>query len=141
MRAIGAQQVRVMSFVPQTGIPMEHTPSPDRRLERVAIAVLRLLFPDRLIPASLDVDGIEGLKVRLAAGANVVTSLIPPHVGFAGVAQHSKDINEGKRTIAGVLPVLRDLGLEVATNEEYRYWLHQQKLCLSNVERGQRRNI
>lgn len=48
---------------------------------------MRLLFPDKLIPASLDVDGISGLELRLMAGANVVTSIIPPNEGLAGVAQ------------------------------------------------------
>lgn len=133
MRSLGADQVRVMSFVPQVGIPMENTPSPDRRQEFKAIAVLRLLFPDKLIPASLDVDGIDGLSARLTAGANVITSLIPPNAGFAGVAQHAKDINEGFRTVEGVIPVLSSLGLEVATQAEYADWLENRKMTVQET--------
>jgi methylornithine synthase len=65
MHTLDADQVRVMSFVPQTGTPMADRPSPDRRRELLAIAVMRLVFPEKLIPASLDVDGLAGLKLLL----------------------------------------------------------------------------
>ncbi len=83
MREIGADQVRVMTFVPQEGTPMAGRAAPDSTREMVVIAVLRLAFPDRLIPASLDVGGLAGLKMRLDAGANVVTSLAVPGGAFS----------------------------------------------------------
>ena len=78
--------------------------------ELLTIAAMRLAMPDRLIPASLDVDGIRGLERRLEAGANVVTSIVPPTVGLAGVSQAELDIDEGYRTVAGVLPHLDAAG-------------------------------
>jgi len=78
MRELRADQVRVMSFVPQTGTPMEHFPSPNPSKELLIIALMRLVFPECLIPASLDVGEHAELHQKLAAGANVVTSLIPP---------------------------------------------------------------
>ncbi|MGB9792366.1 MAG: methylornithine synthase PylB, partial [Thermacetogeniaceae bacterium] len=119
MRSLGAQQVRVMSFIPQKGTPMEHSATPDRLEELKVIAVMRILFPDRLIPASLDVDGIDGLEARLRAGANVITSLIPPKLGLAGVAQSARDIEEGYRTVQGVIPVLEKLGMAPAAKDRY----------------------
>ena len=68
--------------------------------ELLTIAAMRLAMPDRFIPASLDVDGIAGLERRLQAGANVVTSIVPPTVGLAGVSQAELDIDEGYRTVA-----------------------------------------
>ena len=65
------------------------------------IAVMRLAMPDRLIPASLDVEGIAGLEARLEAGANVVTSIVPPQSGLAGVSQAELDIDAGLRTAPG----------------------------------------
>jgi methylornithine synthase len=127
MQEIGAQQVRVMGFVPQAGTPMDQWATPDLIEELIVIAVLRLLFPDRLIPASLDVDGVAGLQARLNAGANVVTSLIPPHLGLAGVAQSTRDIDEGFRTVSGVRPVLERLGLQPATPGRYRDWVAAEK--------------
>lgn len=89
------------------------------------MAIMRLLFPDRLVPASLDVCGLGGLKARLQAGANVITSLVPPGEGLAGVAQSTLDIDEARRTVASVEPVLQECGLEVASEAEYRRWVEE----------------
>jgi methylornithine synthase len=128
MGELGAAQVRAMTFIPGPGIPLAGAPpAPDPRRELTAIAVLRLAFPDRLIPASLDVDGLAGLEQRLRAGANVVTSLIPPGAGLAGVARSALDIEEGRRTAAGVEPVLDRCGLQAATAAEYRRWVDRRR--------------
>ena len=71
---------------------------------------MRLAMPDRLIPASLDVDGIAGLEPRIAAGANVVTSIVPPDTGLAGVSQSELDIDDGLRTAPEVAARLEALG-------------------------------
>jgi methylornithine synthase len=92
---------------------------------------MRLSFPDRLIPASLDVEGIAGLKSRLNSGANVVTSIVPPGEGLVGVAQHSLNIEEGGRTTASVKNVLKGLGLEPATREEYQNWIHRRQQAIA----------
>ena len=119
MRAAAWEQVRVMTFVPQEGTPLEGVRPAGDLPELLAIAVLRLMLPDRLIPASLDVDGIRGLERRLAAGANVVTSIIPPTTGLAGVSNAVLDIDEGHRTVAEVLPHLERLGLRPAGTAAY----------------------
>ncbi|MGD8362391.1 MAG: methylornithine synthase PylB [Gemmatimonadota bacterium] len=123
MRELETDQVRVMSFVPQPGTPLAGRPQPDPDQEVKIIAILRLLFPDRLIPASLDVFGLAGLRDRLDAGANVITSLVPPGQGFAGVAQSTLDIDDARRTVASVEPVIRECGLTAATGTEYRRWV------------------
>ena len=120
MRAAGWEQVRVMTFVPQAGTPLADVRAAGDADELLTIAVMRLAMPDRLIPASLDVDGIAGLERRLQAGANVVTSIVPPTVGLAGVSQAELDIDEGHRTVHGVLPHLARLGLRPAGVDEYR---------------------
>jgi methylornithine synthase len=84
---------------------------------------MRLLMPDRLIPASLDVEGIEGLRSRLDAGANVVTSLVPPQSGLCGVAHAEYEVDDGLRTAAEVRPRLAGLGLRQGTQKEYAAWL------------------
>ena len=123
MRAQGVQQVRVMGFVPQAGTPLAGREMPSLLAELVTLATMRLTMPDRLIPASLDIDGLRGLEARLRAGANVVTSIIPPESGLAGVSQSKLDIDEGFRTVAGVERHLAPLGLETATIGEYMSWL------------------
>lgn len=125
MRDLPADQARVMRFVPQAGIPLSPPQSRDALRELVTIAVMRIVMPDRLIPASLDVDGLDGLKDRLMAGANVVTSIVPPGMGLSGVAHHSLDISESRRQIHTILPILESCGLEPAHAREYRNWVSQ----------------
>ncbi len=121
--SLDADQTRVMNFVPQKGTPMAgHVPA-DTMRELMITAVMRLAFPDRLIPASLDVGGLAGLQPWLDAGANVVTSLVPPGQGLAGVAQNSLDIEDARRTAESVGPVLSSCGLQTASIEEYLAWM------------------
>ncbi len=136
MKNMAADQVRVMTFIPQASTPLADWPKNSPLRELLIIAVMRLVMPDRLIPASLDVDGLKGLDQRLQAGANVVTSLIPPAAGMAGVSQSSLDIHEGNRTVAKIMPVLAGSQLAAATADEYQDWLtSRQRLC-SNSRRG-----
>lgn len=128
IRKLNADQTRVMGFVPQVGTPMENYPGASVHRELVILAVLRLLFPDRLIPASLDVEGSTGLETRLAAGANVITSIVPPGKGLAGVAQSSLDIEDSKRTVSYVQKkVLSSGDYQIATPEDYRNWIEKRK--------------
>lgn len=127
MQKLDASQIRVMTFVPQSGTPMEDFKAHNHDMELKIIALMRLMNPKVLIPASLDVEGIDGLESRINAGCNVVTSIIPPTSGLAGVAQSTKDVNEGYRTVAGVVPRLEALGLRAATADEYKDWLKENK--------------
>lgn len=123
MRRFPVDQARVMSFVPHPGIPLPRAASADRDTERVTIAVMRLVMPDVLIPASLDVDGLSGLAARLDAGANVVTSIVPPGAGLSGVAHSELDIACAGRTLAKVVPVLERCGLVPASAYDYQAWV------------------
>ena len=123
MQKLDVDQARVMTFVPQEDTPMADLPAQDNLQERITIAVMRLALPDRLIPASLDVDGLDGLAGRLDAGANVVTSIVPPAKGLAGVANHSLDIEDSRRSLDHVIPVLEDCGLAPASAEAYKDWV------------------
>ncbi|RLB41469.1 MAG: hypothetical protein DRH12_08095 [Deltaproteobacteria bacterium] len=60
---------------------------------------MRLAFPDRLIPASLDVEGL------------------------AGVAQSCLDIEDARRTPDSVQSVLSSCGLQAASLDDYLDWI------------------
>jgi methylornithine synthase len=134
MKKLGVDQMRVMNFVPQPGTPMAKRTPPDPLRESLITAIMRLVFPDKLIPASLDVAGIAGLRSRLDAGANVVTSIVPPGEGLVGVAQHSLNIEEGGRTTASVENVLKAAGLQPATRKEYRNWVERRQHAIAHSE-------
>ncbi len=129
MKEIGAHQVREMGFQPQPGTPMENYSSPPILDEMKVIALMRITQPDKLIPASYDIDGVKGLQLRLMAGANVVTSLIPPESGLAGVAQSKLNIECGSRTVKGVEPYIEQIGLKFAPRKRYIEWVKEKK-CL-----------
>lgn len=132
MGGLGCEQIRAMTFVPQEGTPMQTITPRDSSLELRAIAIMRILFPDRLIPASLDVEGIAGLKSRLNAGANVITSIVPPNMNLAGVAQHDLDIENGNRSVNHVFEMLDDMGYRTATCSEYVSFLDSRRKGVSN---------
>jgi methylornithine synthase len=134
MGQLSTDQIRVMSFVPQRGTPLSNHPPGDHTEEVKIMATMRLLFPDRLIPASLDIGGLEGLKERLDAGANVITSLVPPGEGLAGVAQSSLDIDDARRTVQSIEPVLQSCGLVPAPKAEYLRWI-EERMELMGAER------
>ena len=127
MKQNNVDQARAMSLVPQPDTPVADMPRPSKMIECLCIAVMRLTMPDRLIPASLDVDGIKGLKMRLEAGANVITSIIPPDNRLAGVSQSTLDIEQGLRTVSEVKKVITHMGLRVADGKVYESWIVKQK--------------
>ncbi len=135
MKRQGVHQARAMGFVPQPGTPLAGRPRSSTLGELVAIATMRILMPDRLIPASLDVEGSLGMTDRLWAGANVVTSIIPPAAGLAGVSQSELDIEDGGRTVEGVARQIAELGLEIAPPEEYQAWVAHSR-SLPNAARS-----
>ncbi|MDR2866571.1 MAG: methylornithine synthase PylB [Methanomassiliicoccaceae archaeon] len=127
MGSQGCEQIRVMTFVPQEGTPMSASLRKNREDELKVIAVMRLAHPDRLIPASLDVEGIEGLVPRIRAGANIVTSIVPPHMELAGVANKDLDIENGMRSIDHVIDVLETEGCVVGSNSDYSSLLRRMR--------------
>ena len=115
-----------MRYVPHPATLPTADESEGHEQELNAIAVMRLCMPDRLIPASLDVDGLRGMAVRLAAGANVVTSIIPSGFGLSGVASE-RDIATTLRDVAAVRSSLESLGYAVADQDAYRIWTEERK--------------
>jgi methylornithine synthase len=123
MGEVEPSQIRTMTFVPQKGTPLENMKKSNSNKELLMIAAMRLSYPDKLIPASLDVEGLGGLKKRLNAGANVITSLIPPEEGLAGVSQSELDIDNGSRSLNQIIPIIRECGLELGSHKKYQKYI------------------
>jgi len=134
MKRIGANQVRAMGFVPQEGSPMEDHAPPPIIDEMKTMAVMRLVHRDRLIPASFDIDGLKGLELRLAAGANVISSIIPQKSGLAGVAQAHLGVEEGLRTVESIRPYIERVGLRIASRKSYMRWVDEEKELRSKLQ-------
>lgn len=95
------------------------------------MAVMRLVHQNKLIPASLDIEGVKGLRPRLEAGANVITSIIPPQKGLAGVAQPELDIDTGERSPTNIEEMLEGLNVTIAPLSEYRGLINSWKRRLT----------
>lgn len=119
MGANNPDMVRVMTFLPQKGTPLEGFKDKSNLSELKIISVLRLLFPKRLIPASLDIEGIEGMVQRLNAGANIVTSILPPDSRLEGVANYDRNLKERDRDIKSVIQKLESIGMEPARQADF----------------------
>ncbi|WP_340820015.1 methylornithine synthase PylB [Methanolobus sp. WCC4] len=118
--------VRVMTFVPQEGTPLEKVDQESSLSELKIISVLRLMFPDRLIPASLDLEGIDGMVHRLNAGANVVTSIISSDSSLEGVVNYDRELEERDRDSRSVIKRLRTMGMEPASQAEFNRIIEKQ---------------
>lgn len=129
MQAADPDQVRVMTFEPQPGTPLAETSQASDLTELKVIAVLRFVFPDRLIPASLDVAGLPGMVDRLNAGANVVTSIISADSKLDGVVNFDRDVspNERKRDARSVIEKLGEMGLVPGSRESFEAYLNRRK--------------
>ncbi|MCL7412935.1 MAG: methylornithine synthase PylB [ANME-2 cluster archaeon] len=119
MEETSPDMVRVMTFVPQEGTPLEDTVQGSNVSELKILAILRLMFPDRLIPASLDLEGIDGMVQRLNAGANVVTSIIPSDSSLEGVVNYDRNQKERDRDPKSVVKRLREMGMEPASQSDF----------------------
>jgi methylornithine synthase len=86
----------------------------------------------------LDVAGLAGLQTRLDAGANVVTSLVPPGLGLAGVARSSLDIAENRRAVESFVPQLEKFGLCSASTEDYVNWYENRRADILRNRPGER---
>jgi len=124
---LDCEQIRAMTFVPQVGTPMEKDPHMESLDELKAIAVMRLLKHDVMIPCSLDVEGIAGLKTRIDAGASVITSIVPPNKHFAGVANPEMDIDNGNRSVEHVFELLDETGHHHASSADFRKLIADRK--------------
>lgn len=124
IRKENCAQVRAMSYVAHKGGLPPAISSVEQRKERELnlIAAMRLLMPENLIPASLDVEGISGLRERLRAGANVVTSILPD--GFSGVATHPETDFDPSRSVLAVKKVLEEEGLQLASRADFADFMY-----------------
>jgi methylornithine synthase len=119
MKTNDPDMVRVMTFLPQEGTPLSDFKDKSIISELKIISILRLMFPECLIPASLDLEGIDGMVPRLNAGANIVTSILPSDSRLEGVANYDREFEERDRDIKSVIKRLESMGMTPAQQVEF----------------------
>jgi methylornithine synthase len=128
LRGLGTSNpdmVRVMTFLPQKGTPLEGKDVEGSEAELKMISILRLMYPNLLIPASLDLEGIDGMVHRLNSGANVVTSIISSNSALEGVVNYDREHAERDRDVKSVITRLKSMGMEPAKQSDFEKLLGQ----------------
>ncbi|ABE52959.1 methylornithine synthase PylB [Methanococcoides burtonii] len=128
LRGLGTSNpdmVRVMTFLPQKGTPLEGKDVEGSEAELRMISILRLMYPNLLIPASLDLEGIDGMVHRLNSGANVVTSIISSNSALEGVVNYDREHAERDRDVKSVIYRLKTMGMEPAKQSDFEKLLGQ----------------
>lgn len=128
LRGLGTSNpdmVRVMTFLPQKGTPLEGKDVEGSEAELKMISILRLMYPNLLIPASLDLEGIDGMVHRLNSGANVVTSIISSNSALEGVVNYDREHAERDRDVKSVITRLKSMGMEPARQSDFEKLLGQ----------------
>lgn len=128
LRGLGTSNpdmVRVMTFLPQKGTPLEGKGVEGSEAELKMISILRLMYPNLLIPASLDLEGIDGMVHRLNSGANVVTSIISSNSALEGVVNYDREHAERDRDVKSVIARLKSMGMEPARQSDFEKLLGQ----------------
>lgn len=96
---LGVHMASVSPFVPAADTPLVHSPAGDLKTALNAIAVLRICYPDLLIPSvsALEKTTAGGQARGLAAGANVMTT------NFTGAEDVGRYLIYGKeRFVVGI---------------------------------------
>ncbi|ALT79270.1 biotin synthase BioB [Paucibacter sp. KCTC 42545] len=110
---LGVDMCSVSPFIPAPNTPMEHVPNGDNDLALNAIACLRILYPNILIPSvsALERTSVGGQSRGLDAGANVLT------VNFTKLEHQRKYLIYGKDrfvvTTSHVQKIVADAGLHL----------------------------
>jgi len=111
-------EIPIMGFNPYAGTPMENHPPCSLKEQIKTIAITRILYPEIRITVPTPTIGPENLKYPLLAGADNVATVIPDQypLPIKGVGSPAFG------TLAGVLKVIRDLGLDPQiTRQEIRH--------------------
>lgn len=80
MQKLQPEMIGIGPFIPAAGTPFEKYPAGELRLTLRLISIIRLMFPNALIPSTTALGTIHpnGREMGLAAGANVVMPNLSP---------------------------------------------------------------
>ncbi len=80
MKKLNPQMIGIGPFIPHHQTPLSNHPTGDLRLALTILAIIRLMFPDALIPSTTALSSIspEGRIAGILSGANVVMPNLSP---------------------------------------------------------------
>ncbi len=101
MEQLRPQMIGIGPFIPHFNTPFKDNPSGSLNLVLLMLAVVRLMFPDALIPATtaLSTLSYEGRKSGILSGANVVMPNLSPLTVRDKYAIYDNKLSSGKESV------------------------------------------
>lgn len=105
------QMIGIGPFIPSKGTPFAQHPAGELRTTLLVLAIVRLMQPDALIPATtaLATLSTEGRKLAILSGANVVMPNLTPMVERAKYTIYNDKASLGAESIEGLADLEREL--------------------------------
>ena len=113
MKQLRPAMIGIGSFIPHPNTPLGNNPAGNLRLTLIIVAIVRLMHPDALIPATTALATLtpNGYLEGILSGANVVMPNITPHA----VRPHY-DIYPGKdQSLTTIISTLNNLSQQLST--------------------------
>lgn len=105
------QMVGIGPFIPSFGTPFADMPAGDLRLTLLTLAIVRIVAPDALIPATTALATLsnEGRKLAILSGANVVMPNLTPSIERSKYTIYNDKAALGAESFEGLNDLEREL--------------------------------
>ena len=120
LRTLQPEMVGIGPFIPHNDTPFAHEPPGSMGLTLLLLAIIRLMLPDALIPATTSLATIhpQGREQGLLAGANVLMPNISPPSTRSKYSLYNNKAHTGLEdagAIAALRATLHGIGRDIAT--------------------------
>ena len=114
------QMIGIGPFIPHHDTPLGENPAGDLRLTLLMLAIVRIMFPDALIPSTTALATLlaEGRKMGILSGANVVMPNLTPLSERRKYAIYENKASSGSEAVEGLQALERELN-EIGYHIDY----------------------
>jgi biotin synthase len=114
------QMIGIGPFIPHHDTPLGENPAGDLRLTLLMLAIVRIMFPDALIPSTtaLATLSAEGRKMGILSGANVIMPNLTPLSERRKYAIYENKATSGSEAVEGLQALERELS-EIGYHIDY----------------------
>jgi biotin synthase len=114
------QMIGIGPYIPHHDTPLGENPAGDLRLTLLMLAIVRIMFPDALIPSTtaLATLSAEGRKMGILSGANVIMPNLTPLSERRKYAIYENKATSGSEAVEGLQALERELS-EIGYHIDY----------------------
>lgn len=111
MERLRPQMIGIGPFIPHCQTPLGDNPPGNMRQVLLVLAIVRIMFPDALIPATTALSTLspDGRKSGILSGANVVMPNLSPATVREKYAIYDNKLSSGKEAVEGLVDLENEL--------------------------------